>query len=61
MKNIDWKVEGEKLVITVDMSKRLGISKSGKSEMVASTEGNKHLKDGIFMGINIYKKIEEVK
>jgi hypothetical protein len=57
MKNIETKVDGNKLVITVDLSKTFGRSKSGKTEIIATTEGNVSLKEKpeVKMGINIYK------
>ena len=36
MKNVDMELNGEKLVITVDLSKDFGPSKSGKSFTIAS-------------------------
>lgn len=56
MKNIEIKMEGNKAIITVDMDKSFGESKSGKSIIIASTEGNKQIKPDIYMGLNIYKK-----
>ncbi len=38
--NVEMKTEGNKLIITVDLSKTFGPSSSGKSEMIASTGGN---------------------
>lgn len=57
MKNIEYKVTGSKLVITIDTSKRLGDSKSGKSEVVATSEGNQKI-DGtdLVIGLNAYVK-----
>ena len=40
MKNIDMKVEGTILTITVDLSKDFGPSSSGKTNIIATTEGN---------------------
>ncbi len=57
MKNVDIKIEGNKAIITVDLSKDYGPSKSGKTRIIASTEGNVSLPDRpeIKMGLNIYK------
>jgi len=57
MKNIETKVTGTKLAITVDLSKTFGPSKSGKTIIIASTEGNQKV-DGAdaVIGLNIYKK-----
>lgn len=60
MKNLDMKVEGNTLTIVVDISKRLGETKSGKSITVATTEGNISIPDHeeIKIGLNIYVKKE---
>ncbi|MHC1745742.1 MAG: hypothetical protein AB9895_01205 [Negativicutes bacterium] len=60
MKNIEMKVEGDKLIITVDLSKRFGKSSSGKSIIVASSEGNQSVpgKEEIKIGLNVYTKTE---
>ena len=57
MKNVQLNVEGNKLVIVVDLSQELGISSSGKSITVASTEGNVAVpgREDIKIGLNIYK------
>ena len=54
MKNVETKIEGTKLIITVDMSKSFGPSKSGKTIIVASTEGNTKVGD-VTVGLNVYK------
>ncbi len=58
MKNIEMILNGDKLVITVDLSKESGESKSGKSFTIASTEGNVSVPehDDIKIGLNIYRK-----
>ena len=56
MKNIEIQVEGSKLVITVDLSKTFGPSKSGKTTVIASTDGNQAISPGTFVGLNVYKK-----
>ena len=56
MKNIEMTVEGETLVIKVDLSKDFGPSKSGKTIIVASTEGNVSvLEREEKIGLNIYR------
>ena len=60
MKNVDMKVDArtKKLTITVDLSQNFGASKSGKSIVIASTEGNVAL-DGEYanvkVGVNVYR------
>ena len=57
MKNVEMKVEGNLLHITVDLDQDLGPSASGKTTIVATTKGNRELKDrpGIKVGLNVYK------
>ena len=40
MKNVEMKVEGRSLTIKVDLPKDFGPSSSGKTIIIASTEGN---------------------
>lgn len=58
MKNIEMKLTGNILTITVDVSKEFGLSTSGKSKIIASTEGNISIPDReeVKIGLNIYKK-----
>ena len=56
MKNIEMTVEGETLIIKVDLSKDFGPSKSGKTIIVASTEGNMPIPErDEKIGLNIYR------
>ena len=51
------KVEGNILTIRVDLSKDYGKSSSGKSTIVASTEGNVSIEGREEkIGLNIYRK-----
>ncbi len=58
MKNVELSVAGPILTIKVDISKELGPSASGKSILVATTEGNVSIPgfDGAKIGLNVYKK-----
>lgn len=58
MKNVDLKIKDNKLTIVVDLTKEFGKSASGKSTMIASTEGNMSLPgmDDIKVGLNVYKR-----
>jgi ABC-type dipeptide/oligopeptide/nickel transport system ATPase component len=55
--NIEVKVQGNTLVITVDLSKEYGLSGSGKSVTVASTGGNVPVpgREDLRIGVNIYR------
>ena len=57
MKNIEMNVEGDKLIIVVDLKQEFGLSSSGKSITVASTEGNVAIpnREEIKVGLNVYK------
>ncbi len=57
MKNVEIKVEGNILTIKVDLSKEFGPSASGKTIIIASTEGNVTVPDrDEKIGLNIYRK-----
>ena len=57
MKNVEMKVEGSVLVIRVDLSKEFGPSASGKTTIIASTEGNVSIPDREEkVGLNVYRK-----
>ncbi|GCE19887.1 hypothetical protein [Dictyobacter kobayashii] len=57
MKNVDLKIEGNKLIIAVDLGQEYGPSSSGKSITIASTEGNIAIPgcEEFKIGLNIYK------
>ena len=57
MKNVEMKVEGNVLTIRVDLSKEFGPSSSGKTTIIASTEGNVAIPDREEkVGLNVYRK-----
>jgi hypothetical protein len=57
MKNVQMNVEGNTLTIKVDLSKEFGPSASGKTIIVASTEGNVAVSDREEkVGLNVYRK-----
>ena len=57
MKNVELTVEGNILTIKVDLSKDFGPSSSGKTTIIASTEGNVSIPEREEkIGLNIYKK-----
>ncbi len=62
MKNVEFEVQEDILIIKVDLSKEFGPSKSGKTVIVASTEGNKTLPGrSEKIGLNVYKDVKAVK
>ena len=55
--NVAVRVEGERLVIEVDLSQHFGESQSGKSLIIASTGGNISLpgREEVKVGLNVYR------
>ena len=58
MKNVEMSVEGNTLTIKVDLTKEFGPSTSGKTIIIASSEGNQSIpgKETIKIGLNVYRK-----
>ncbi len=57
MQNVVMTVKGDTLTITVDLAKTLGPSGSGKSILIASTEGAVTIPGrSEKIGLNVYKK-----
>ena len=58
MKNIDMQVQGDMLTIKVDWKKEVGRAASGKTTIIATTEGNVTVPEheNIKIGINVYRK-----
>ena len=57
MKNVEMSVEGSTLTIRVDLSKEFGPSASGKTIIIASTEGNVTVPNRQEkVGLNVYRK-----
>ena len=58
MQNIEMSVDGNILTVKIDISKRYGASKSGKTIIIASTGGNVPIpeRNSIKIGINAYTK-----
>lgn len=56
MENVDIKVKGNVMTITIDLSKTIGPSKSGKTMIVGTTGGNVTIEGGVTVGLNVYRK-----
>jgi len=58
MRNVKMTVKGDTLTIEVDLSKRLGLSQSQKTMIIASTDGSTKLEgnDQVSVGLNVYTK-----
>lgn len=58
MKNVELTIEGNVLTIKVDLNKEFGKSSSGKSQIIATTEGNYSLPGrDEKIGLNVYRKV----
>ncbi len=59
MQNIEFEVKGRTLIITIDLDAPTEPSKSGKTDVIASTRGNVTVvsdgKETIKMGVNVYR------
>ena len=58
MQNVKMSVKGQTLTIEIDLSKRLGPSKSGKTTVIATTSGNVEIPEHpeIRIGVNCYTR-----
>jgi hypothetical protein len=57
MKNVEMTGDGNILTIKVDLSKAFGPSASGKTTIIATTEGNVTIPDREEkVGLNVYRK-----
>jgi hypothetical protein len=57
MKNVEYKVEKKRLIIEIDLTKDFGPSESGKTIIIASTNGSQKIgyEDAV-LGLNVFKK-----
>ena len=57
MQNVAFEVEGDQLVIRIDLSQELGESSSGKSVVIATTGGNVAVpgREAVKVGLNVYR------
>ncbi len=66
MKNLNIKVKGDKLIIEIDLTKKYGYGRSGKTEVVCSTDGSLPLHDGKdyrdeVLNCSVYRKLPREK
>lgn len=58
MENIEMKVEDDTLTIKVNLNQDLGLSKSGKTRIIATSRGNAKIPGtDATIGLNIYRKV----
>ena len=57
MKNVEMTLKGDILRIEIDLTQDHGLSKSGKTTIVASTGGNVSVpgSESVKIGLNVYK------
>lgn len=55
--NMKTRVEGSKLIIEVDLTQEFGLTGSGKSTKIASSDGNMSVPghEDVKIGLNVYK------
>ena len=55
--NVQAEIQGNLLLIQIDLTQNFGLSGSGKSEIIASTGGNVSLpgQGEIKLGLNVYR------
>ena len=58
MKNVEMTLDGDILTIKVDLTREFGPSSSGKTIIIATTEGNVSIPgaEDKKVGLNVYKK-----
>ncbi len=59
MKNITTEIKDGKLHVTMELAQDFGPSKTGKTTIIASSEGNQKLSTpsgDVVLGLNLYKK-----
>jgi hypothetical protein len=60
MQNVEMSIDKNILIIKVDLTKRYGPSKSGKTEIIATTAGNVNApeQNDVKIGLNVYSPIK---
>ena len=59
-KNVEFKVEGKKLTLVIDLESEQGLSGSGKSTIVATSSGNVQVPGtDVTLGINAYRRTKK--
>lgn len=57
MENMTLEINGNELVIKIDLTKDLGLSKSGKTRIIASSRGNAKVPGtDATIGLNLYRR-----
>ena len=60
MRNVNTKVNGSILTITVDLDAPTQPSSTGKTQIIATSEGNQKVAEvqgtAVYLGLNVYRK-----
>ena len=61
MKNVDLDIDEDVLTITIDLKRRFGFSKSGKTKIVASTSGPQAITryKGISVNLTVFETLSK--
>lgn len=61
--NVKMTINGNKMIIEIDLDENFGVSGSGKSIIIASTEGNQPVPSmkyrNVKIGLNVYKPVKK--
>ena len=55
--NVRYTNDGKLLTIFLDLTKPPTLSKTGKSKVTSTTNGNQSIGDGWKLGVNLYKPV----
>lgn len=58
--NFKFTIENNTLTITVDLNKELGLSRSKKNILIATTSGSLQIAKGLWLNLNVYKAGQRV-
>jgi len=56
--NVRYVIQGDALILVIDMSKDLGLSSTGKMRSIANTSGFKPIRGGMSMNLYLGKRVK---
>jgi hypothetical protein len=60
-RNVTVALDGDTLTLTIDLSAKAEPSGSGKTMIIATTQGNKKVNEEVIVGLNVYRYAEKKK
>ncbi len=58
-KNVSYKIDGDELIIKINLREEKEMSKSGKSNIIASSKGNASITGTDYkLGLNLYEPVK---